>query len=331
MKKRIKTGLILLFLSTIAAYILITFVFVQEAPSVTGLLFEPKFIIAVILLFIVLYFFNALRVYELAKAFTDDFTFKDSFVFTMGGIFLGLITPFQSGGIPFQIYMLNKRNVTAGEAGSLLFIRGIQSFIVFILTVPFTFIFFSQLFSNNLVSALFKYLLAFYITVVAVITIAILFTAALKRRVERIGNKWLRQMLTRMLNETENFKSGLLAYLEKAKKHFFISTLYTGIALYVMFSMTYFIVLICGGKDDFFLSFNIQLLLTYLLAFVPTPGSSGFAEGGGALFYSLLVPKSMIVIYVFLWRLITTYFPAFIGIISIWSYMKAFMKSEKHS
>lgn len=331
MKKRIRTGIVLLFFSTLIAYILITFVFVQEAPSIRGIQPKPQYIAAIALAFIILYVFNALRVYELAKAFTDKFSFKDSFVFTMGGIFLGLITPFQSGGIPFQIYLLSRRNVTAGEAGSLLFIRGVQSFIIFIVSVPFTFIFFSELFGNNLVSALFKYLLVFYITVIAVISAAILFTAALKRIVGRIRHDWLKNTLHRVLDETENFKSGMTAYVRKAKRHFILSTLYTGIALYVMFSMTYFLVLICGGRDDFFLSFNIQLLLTYLLAFVPTPGSSGFAEGGGALFYSLLIPRHAIVMYVFIWRLITTYIPAFIGLLAIWAYLKAFLNMQERS
>ncbi len=325
MKKRIKIGVLLLFFCTLIAYITLTAVFVRDVPSLSILDLTWNRVIFIAVLFILLYVFNSLRVFELAKAFTSTFTFKDSLIFTMGGIFLGLITPFQSGGIPFQIYLLSKRGVHAGEGASLLFIRGIQSFLIFLITIPFTFIFFSQLFDNNLVSALFRYLLGFYISVIIIIGIAVLFTEGLKRLVCKIKHRGLKEILLKVLGETNNFKYGLVNYLKKAKLHFVFSTVYTALSLYLMFSMTYFIVLICGGKNDFFLSFNIQLLLTYLLAFVPTPGSSGFAEGSGALFYSILIPKNNILIYIFMWRLITTYIPSLIGFFSISAYLKAFL------
>ena len=239
MKKRIKIGVLLLFFCTLIAYITLTAVFVRDVPSLSILDLTWNRVIFIAVLFILLYVFNSLRVFELAKAFTSTFTFKDSLIFTMGGIFLGLITPFQSGGIPFQIYLLSKRGVHAGEGASLLFIRGIQSFLIFLITIPFTFIFFSHLFDNNLVSALFRYLLGFYISVIIIIGIAVLFTEGLKRLVCKIKHRGLKEILLKVLGETNNFKYGLVNYLKQAKLHFVFSTVYTALSLYLMFSMTY--------------------------------------------------------------------------------------------
>ncbi|MCK4523869.1 flippase-like domain-containing protein [candidate division WOR-3 bacterium] len=329
MNSKIKKGIIILLVSTIIAYAMIIIFFLQDIPNDISLNISLSNLLIIFLLFIGIYVFNVLRVYELVKTFTDKFTLKDSFLFTMGGIFLGLITPFQSGGIPFQVYLMNRRGVSPGEGTSLLFIRGIQSFIVFLFTVPFTFIFFSFLFNNRLVNALFKYLLSFYLIVIIVILITIFLTKFLRKLYNRIKFEKIRNAALKILDEAENFKNGMLVFFNKGKKHFIISMLYAFVSLYLLFSITHFLILLVVGESNFMLSFNIQLLLTYLLAFVPTPGSGGFAEGGGALFYSLLVPKSKILLYIFLWRIITTYLPSLIGFISIFNYSKSFMKSEK--
>ncbi len=305
--------------------------FLQDIPNDISLNISVSNILIILLLFIGINVFNILRVHELVKTFTDKFTLKDSVLFTMGGVFLGLITPFQSGGIPFQVYLMNKRGISPGEGTSLLFIRGIQSFLVFLVTVPFTFVFFSFLFNNRLVNALFKYLLSFYLVLIAVIIITIFLTEFLRKLFSRIRFEKVKNILLKILDEAENFKKGMLMFFNKEKKHFIISLIYAFVSLYLLFSITHFLILLVVGESNFTLSFNIQMLLTYLLAFVPTPGSGGFAEGGGALFYSLLVPKSKILLYIFLWRIITTYLPSLIGFISIFSYSKSFMKSEQDS
>lgn len=318
MRNRIKKGIVIFFLATVIAYGIIIFFFLRDVPRNITLSPNVFLITGLLITFAATHYFNILRVHQLAKIFTDTFAFSDSLLFTMGGIFLGLITPFQSGGIPLQIYLLSKHNVSPGESTSLLFIRGVQSFIVFVITVPFTIVFFSGLFTGQLVAGLLRYFLVFYLTVIIVIILLLLFPVYLKSLVERrLKEGKLRSVLLTVIGEAANFRSGLSRFFTTGKKHMLLSTLWTLISLYASFSMAYFIVLMMGGKNNFFLAFHIQMLLTFLLAFVPTPGSSGFAEGGGAVFYSLLIPKTSIIAYVFIWRTIVSYIPAFLGMISM--------------
>lgn len=323
LKSKIRKGIVIFLFSTAAAYGIILYFFLSDKPQAVSLNFSPGIIIGLIASFLIYNLFNILRVYQLAKVYTNTFTFLDSTIFTLGGVFLGLITPFQSGGIPLQLYLMTRRGISPGNGASLLFIRGVQSFLVFLFTLPFTLIFFSQLFSGGLVAGLIKYLVFFYATVMAILFFVAVFTERIQRFTRKLKGRF-GAFLARTADEISNFKSGLMAVVKTGKKHFFISIGWITISLYACFSMAYFIVMLTGGKNDFFLAFNIQMLLTYLLAFVPTPGSSGFAEGGAYMFYSNLIPENSVVMYIFLWRLINTYLPAFIGCIIMFASTRHF-------
>ncbi len=330
LKSKIKKGLIIFISATIIVYIVIIFFYLKNIPNDFTINKDFRLIITILIMLIIHHTFNTLRVYELARIFSKKFSIIDSILFTMSGFFLGTITPFQSGGLPLQLYLLKRSGITTGESGSIIVMRGIQAFFIFIITVPFTFIFFAQLFDNTLITALIKYLTVFYSILIIFAIIFIFFPEKLKNTSNKIKNEKFRHLLFKIAEESINFRNGIKMYFTKGKKHFLLSNFYTLICLYLLFSMTYFIVLLIVNHSDFFLCFNIQLLLTFLLAFVPTPGQSGFAEGGAALFYSLLIPKDKILIFVFLWRLIITYIPSFIGLIFLIVFFKDLSEIEEN-
>ena len=55
----------------------------------------------------------------------------------------------------------------------------------------------------------------------------------------------------------------------------------------------------------------------FILYFVPTPGASGVAEGGGALLYSILMPENMAGIMSIICRFFTDYISIFMGVIVV--------------
>ncbi len=50
-----------------------------------------------------------------------------------------------------------------------------------------------------------------------------------------------------------------------------------------------------------------QAVFMFVLYFVPTPGASGVAEGGGAALFGLLVPWHIAGVMAILWRFFTEY------------------------
>ena len=329
MKDKIKKGLFLFVIFTAAAYAIIFFFYLKGVPKNAKIDFNWIFISGIIILFIIYHYFNILRVYFLGRIFSKKFTFYDSASFTLGGVLLALITPFQAGGMPFQLYIMSKRGITPGEGTSVLISRGLQSILVFIVTIPFTMIFFSQLLSGSMVAMLLRYFMILYSILFLTAFILIAFTGRIKKYFEsKHVNKKLLGFIFRILDEVINFKKGIISMFTKGLKENLISILCSFIALYAGFAVTYFLVRMVYGRDDFFLAFNIQFILTYLSAFVPTPGSSGVAEGGIALLYSQVVAKEQIIFFIFLLRLITTYIPAFLGLLLMFDKKNVFREMK---
>jgi len=319
MQNKIRTGILLFLLFTTIAYAAIILIFFKSVPKEFHLYFNFYTIAGIIATFLIFQFFNILRVHELAKIFTKDFTFEDSSLFTLGGILLALITPFQSGGMPFQMFLFKRKNVSLGASSGILMMRGLQSVLVFLATLPFTMFSFSYLFKGKMVEILLKYFLSLYITIGVILVILLVFTKKLKTFFADKPNTKFYRVMRRIMAETENFKSSILIFFRSGLKHTLISTLWTFISLYAGFSMAYFITLLVGSNPQFFLVFNIQMILTYLTAFIPTPGSSGVAEGGTMLFYSSIVEKNSILIFIFISRVLTTYIPSLLGYITVLS------------
>jgi uncharacterized protein (TIRG00374 family) len=93
----------------------------------------------------------------------------------------------------------------------------------------------------------------------------------------------------------------------------------------MLFSMLYWIseivtaslILMGLGQPPFLLeSFVIQLILAILMMLPLTPGSSGIAEIGATSMYALLIPASIVGIFVVLWRVVLYYFNIALGILS---------------
>lgn len=317
MRSKIRTGILLFLLFTTLAYALIILLFFRNVPKEIHLNFTFLTVAGITAAFTIFQFFNILRVHELAKVFTDKFTLEDSTLFTLGGVLLALITPFQSGGMPFQMFLFKRKDVSLGASTGILMMRGLQSVVVFLFTLPFTMLSFSYLFKGKMVEILLKYFLSLYITVGIILLILLLFTSRLKTFFSSRSDSRFGRIMMRIVEETSNFKSSILIFFRSGLKHTLLSTFWTFVSLYAGFSMAYFITLLVGSKPDFFLVFNIQMILTYLTAFIPTPGSSGVAEGGTMLFYSTIVEKSSILIFIFISRMLTTYIPSLLGYITV--------------
>lgn len=317
MKSKIKKGLLLFFIFTLSAYMIIFLFYVKDIPKNIKIHFDLLNLLAIILLFFLSNFFNILRVYFLGKIFNSEFSFSDGYVFTLGGVLLALITPFQSGGMPFQLFLLSKKRINLGNATSVLLMRGFQSVIVFIFTIPFMLIYLQNVLSTSYVKSLIKYFMVIYSIVFIILLFIVIFNDKLKVIIEKnFSDNLLKRILLNIVNFFSNFQGGLKTIFTKGIKKNIMSLIATFISLYSYFALSYFVIRLFNSEVDFMKAFSLQFLLTYLSAFVPTPGSSGVAEGGIALFFSQIVGKDNILVYIFIFRFISTYTPAFLGLFS---------------
>jgi hypothetical protein len=86
--------------------------------------------------------------------------------------------------------------------------------------------------------------------------------------------------------------------------------------LYIVFTVSVFPLLAyaLGVSVSFMKATILQGLFFFVLYFIPTPGASGVAEGGGVVVYKTLVPLNMAGLLSLGWRFFTHYLAIVIGV-----------------
>lgn len=297
---------------------------------------NPIMLIFAMLLIVIQQFLSINRIYFLARAQDIKISYKDSFYFTICGLFLAAVTPFQSGGIPFQTYILNKSGGKLSKSLAVISFRGVLSGFVLVLFLPFIFIEIGDLLSENeLIRNLTGYLFVLY----GVIIVFALFATLQNRRSHRfflkttylIKNKKVRKNIQRKLNK---FFIGIRDFLTSYKIFFTKGFKYTSKAALIAFFelCIYFLVppIIALGlkpEENVLGIFLTGIVLTYLLAFSPTPGASGVAEMSGlsfSFFWDGPVPALIL-----LWRVVSSYIPALFGGISLIHFIRRWGPDKK--
>jgi uncharacterized protein (TIRG00374 family) len=124
----------------------------------------------------------------------------------------------------------------------------------------------------------------------------------------------VRRALLWVLREFEEFTGGLGIYLRAENLgHLLSATALTVVCIVALFTMSATLLAGLGVPTNAPRAVGLNLLLTSVLLFVPTPGASGVAEAGAAGLYSMICPKYMLGVYVVLWRLFSFYGGAIVG------------------
>ena len=271
---------------------------------------------------------DGLRLSVLSRAGEHRLGIIRSVELILAGYFMAAVTPFQVGGLPLQLYAMNKWGISPGKATAMLLVRGVLFYAMVFAAAPFIA---SRL---GISSVLLKVLGAYVGLVLAGGTVFVLLTLFFPRLVSRWRDRLaagtarssadcprtvsgrVRTMLVRTLGEFGHFAAGLKLYLAGRN----IRYLLAASVLTIIYGLAYFgmTAAILGGLGVIGLRdvprvLGINNLLVTVLLFTPTPGASGIAEAGAAALYALLCPRHMLGVFVVLWRLFSFYIGAFVG------------------
>ncbi len=277
-------------------------------------------LLAVFLIF-VFWFFEALAYYIIFKVTVKKIKFFLIMKLTVATQFFNGVTPFASGGQPFQIYILNKKTkVSYGKVTSV----SLQNFIVYqislvlygliVLLIHFTS-------KSNLIKSdrhmdfliLIGFLLNFLVIAGLLIlskskklskflSINILNFLGKIRIVKNVDEK--REKLLGFLHEFHD----TIEELSSHKKTFLLTIFINLIKLTVFYSVSYVLCLSVGLYNINYLSVILASAYTMLItSLVPLPGASGGAELGFLAFFGSMIPGSTGTVIMLLWRFITYY------------------------
>ncbi|MDD4856473.1 MAG: lysylphosphatidylglycerol synthase transmembrane domain-containing protein [Candidatus Krumholzibacteria bacterium] len=323
-KKRIRRGLqifIVLSMSSLIAIFLLT----HSHMSVEAMRnVQPLWLLCAVPFIFMDWFAGGFRILIFSRVFHPQIRFKTCFKANLANYFLGSITPAQTGGGPAQIWMLYAGGMPPVEATS-------ASLMVFFSTTFFLIVAGGAIYafkgivpmSGKLMHHLFNVGMLFFLIVAALMVIAVVvpgFYRELTKIVVLIVSRVRRKDYLRtgswasgMIDAIDRCHRQLIHYLQKHFHIFLLGILLSGLCFLSKFTVAYFIVRSLGMHASFVEVMLLQMAITLINYFFPTPGGSGAAELSSAALMSAVVSKGLIGFYVILWRLLTTYAAVAVG------------------
>jgi len=323
LRERVKLGLRIFLIITVLTYIVIMLITLDK-HTWTALKEVNIFYLFLCFVFWGIYLYmDGLRVQILSSALGKRVSLSTAVSVITSGIFLAAVTPFQTGGLPVQLYILNKEGLSLGKGSVVLLFRGILELLIFIFVVPIIIFHYEGIMSGKVTQALMKYLFIVYGIALLLLVILFLKPKMLKRWTYRfyfflrrrriVRSRKLLRFFRRVFIEVEDFRKSLQIYFKQQKFRLFLAFLVTVVSYIALFSIAPAILFGLGAHPPIIETFYLQLLLKFLLFFVPTPGGSGVSEAAFVSLFKSFSPEHLLGICVVLWRFFTCYIGVIFG------------------
>ncbi len=244
---------------------------------------------------------------------------KHTFKTLMIGQFFAAITPFSTGGQPAQIYFMSKQNIDAGKATSIIIIKSVL-YATSMLIISFVFFFIKK---NVLVTQIPNFVLLFIIgTIANILLISMYFLFLLNRDVSekvivlflKVISFFKKKDVNYVQRQFDKIKDSLISFqdgfrvLIKRKGFLILAYLSQLLQHLAIFCVPVFLIRsIEGTFPNPFSVIAATGLLMMITALVPTPGTTGGAEGLGVYFFGSFYVNSPILSVILIWRMITYY------------------------
>lgn len=279
------------------------------------------------IIFMILYrFFLGVSLYIITKCNKQKYSLKKSFILNFITQFFNGITPFASGGQPFQIYYLYKEDIPYAKATNIV----LQNFILF-QTALIIFGVFAVVF--NRITGLFPRdnFVANLVTLGFAINFLVWLGSFVISFGKRLNNFILNKAITFLAKIKivknkekiqEKFQNYITSFYENAlvlknqKKQVFFGILANLVALFFQYAVPFILIKGLGIADNItFASSIVAVSYTMIIgSFVPIPGGTGGLEYGFMFFFGQLISdNSILVTVMLLWRVVTYYLGMIFG------------------
>lgn len=322
MKKKIISFIVIL-LATIAV---LYFSLKDDYTTIVNTIFSINkgwFLFSFVVLF-GYYYFRSLVIYLITKDFNKNYRVKDAMRLVLETNFFHAITPFATGGQPYEVYSLNKHKIKISDAMSI----SIGNFIVYqIALVSLGLVSIICNYYFNFVSgSLLKKLVTLGFTINFLVIVFLLFISFSKKTDKTVVDFFI-ELLSKIkiIRKKEKVKEDFHSYLKefnmgskmllKDKKRFIILIIMHLISLTCLYLVPLCLFLGIGVNVESHVCIIIMSYVMLIGSFVPIPGGTGGLEYGFITFFSKVLPSSKLNAIMLVWRFITYYFGMIVGAI----------------
>ena len=262
-----------------------------------------------------------LRYYVLARYLGVSMPFRFGIKIVFANLFFSYLTPGATFGAPVTIYMMKKNGAKLPNAIALAVIKSFLLFFVMLAGGVVVFLFGD--FALSLSTQRLLWVCAGVISLLLMLLLVIIFRPQVASRWNAFLFKKMRAFALRRNHPTDRlhrmeqgFDTTLQAFAIFGNSGFlaiFLAIFTTCVNLFFVFAISVTLLFALGFEISSSQAWYYSFLYYFLIAFAPTPGASGLAEGGGYLFFQHLAPMPLVSSYVVLWRLLTCYLVIAIG------------------
>jgi len=323
---KIRKGLVIFILLTVSA---LTVIFLKTHTGDTMTAFR-NFNFAYLAIVLVLSFgdmcMGALRNHIYFRKLCPGLRFRVSFKANLANIFMGAVTPSQSGGGPAQLYIYYKAGVSVGKSISVSVLNYLATLVFFLVAAGFSLKVLSDSFSKTMHDLIVFCFVVFAIQFVVIVLIVLKPGFVLKLSTKLAGKlcSWLPRFEDRINRITDKLVSEVTAYKDSCKlflnKHpliLLLSILFTCVLYMNKFFLAYFIMLGLGASGHLVEVLCIQAIVLFICYFSPSPGASGVAELSIAALMASVMNENTLGIFTLLQRFFILYIPVILGAIVV--------------
>lgn len=323
MKKNIINFLILIVITILVLYLSLKNNYIEIINTIKNM--NLLLFLLAIIVFILYVFIKSIIMKIVVNNFKKDYTLKKSFRMGLETNFFHAITPFATGGQPYEIYRLNKDGISIINAANI----SIQNFIIYQTTLVLLGIFavtYNYIFKLYPDITLLKNLVLIGF-IINFLVIVVLFSITYFKKGNKVVINFIINILSKLkiiknkeekINQFEKYLSDFndgAKILLKNKKKFIMLILLQLLSLSLLYLVPYFIIKGVGLNISIV---NVIVTSAYVMligAFVPIPGGTGGLEYGFISFYGNFITGPKINAIMLIWRFVTYYFGMILGAI----------------
>jgi len=250
----------------------------------------------------------------------------------IANIFMGAVTPSQSGGGAAQLYIWYRSGINLTKGFTISLINWFSTLLFFPVATFIALYFIKDQFSESILSYLLKSGFSIFGTLLLVVIIAFWkpiwigsLARALAKQIGKINKKW-DDKLTQWGDKTyEAVQSYQVSCKTLLRKHPWLLpySFFMTIILYLnKFCLAYILTLAIGSDAPFGLVIATQVILMFVLYFAPSPGASGIAEFSIAALMSSIITDGLLPVFTLLHRAFLLFIPALFGAFVVLSELK---------
>ena len=267
---------------------------------------------------------DAFKFMTLSRAAGEKLSFRSTLAVVWINYIGCAITPMQSGGGPFQIYLLYKDGVSIGKSVAITLVRTLQILFLLALVVPFSLLADPEIIKKYVYMRWYVcYVVIFIILCAFLLIVSVIRPQWMKHWVnavlvwiKRMGilkSRYLLNAVRWVSREIDAYNTNIKLFSSTGKWWLLLSAVLAIIHLIVYMSIMPCLIKAAGFNVNYIQCLLAESLLLFMLYFVPTPGASGAAEGGAVAVFGLFVPWSVAGVMAVTWRLLSEYTGSALG------------------